>query len=91
MDRRGFDWFAFHVLRKPIIASLSKFSTLIMPESFTSQEITYIELYKAAISDGVVTEKERSMLQIQATSYRFTEERVDFLEAFCRDGITEEE
>ena len=81
----------FIVLRKPIITSLSKFSTLIMPESFTSQEITYIELYKAAISDGVVTEKERSMLQIQATSYRFTEERVDFLEAFCRDGITEEE
>ena len=45
----------------------------------------------AAISDGVVTEKERSMLQIQATSYGFTEERVDFLEAFCRESMTEEE
>ena len=81
----------FIVLRKPIIASLSKFSTLIMPESFTPQEITYVELYKAAISDGVVTEKERSMLQIQATSYGFTEARVDFLEAFCREARAEEE
>tara|TARA_B100000900_G_scaffold109552_1_gene91420 strand:- start:904 stop:2274 length:1371 start_codon:yes stop_codon:yes gene_type:complete len=81
----------FIVLRKPIISSLSKFSTLIMPESFTSQEITYIELYKAAISDGVITEKEKSMLQIQATSYGFTEARVAFLEASCKQNETEEE
>ena len=81
----------FIVLRRPIITSLSKFSNMIMPESFTSQEISYIELYKAAISDGLVTEKERSMLQIQATSYGFSEERVDFLEAFCRETTTEEE
>ena len=79
------------IVLEDIITSLSKFSNMIMPESFTSQEITYIELYKAAISDGVVTEKERSMLQIQATSYGFTEERVDFLEAFCRETTTEEE
>lgn len=81
----------FIVLRKPIISSLSKFSALIMPESFTPQETTYIELYKAAISDGIVTEKEKSMLQIQATSYGFTEARVNFLEAFCNDENTEEE
>ncbi|MBN29979.1 MAG: hypothetical protein CMB34_04885 [Euryarchaeota archaeon] len=81
----------FIVLRKPIIASLSKFSNIIMPESFTSQEITYIELYKAAISDGVVTEKERSMLRIQATSYGFTEARVDFLEAFSKESTIEEQ
>ena len=55
----------FIVLRKPIITSLSKFSNLIMPESFTPQEITYIEMYKAALSDGIITEKERSMLQIR--------------------------
>lgn len=81
----------FIVLRKPIITTLSKFSMLIMPESLTPQEITYIELYKAAISDGVVTEKEKSMLQIQATSNGFTEERVEFLEALCKEKITEEE
>ena len=81
----------FIVLRKPIISSLSKFSNLIMPESFTTQEITYIELYKAAISDGVVTQKEKSMLQIQAKSYGFTKARVEFLEAFCEQKITEEE
>ena len=81
----------FIVLRKPIITSLSKFSNIIMPESFTSQEITYIELYKAAIRDGVVTEKEMSMLKIQAKSYGFTEARVEFLEDFCKQGTTEEE
>ena len=47
----------FIVLRKPIITSLSKFSNLIMPESFTPQETTYIEMYKAALSDGIITEK----------------------------------
>ena len=62
-----------------------------MPESITSQEITYIELYKAAISDGVVTEKEMSMLKIQATSYGLTKARVEFLETFCKQGTTEEE
>ena len=62
-----------------------------MPKSFTPQETTYIELYKAAISDGIVTEKEKSMLQIQATSYGFTEARVNFLEAYCNDENTEEE
>jgi hypothetical protein len=81
----------FIVLRKPIITSLSKFSNLIMPESFTPQEITYIEMYKAALSDGIITEKERSMLQIQATSYGFTKARVEFLETSCSEPSTEEE
>jgi uncharacterized membrane protein YebE (DUF533 family) len=48
-------------------------------------------LYKAAISDGVVTDKEQSMLHIQATSYGFTEARVEFLESFCRNARAEEE
>lgn len=81
----------FIVLRKPIITSLSKFSNLIMPESFTPQETTYIEMYKAALSDGIITEKERSMLEIQATAYGFSKGRVEFLEASCREPSTEEE
>ena len=81
----------FIVLRKPIILSLSKISTLIMPESFSTEEITYMELYKAAIGDGLVTKKERSMLKIQAMSYGFTELRTKFLEEYCENQTTEEE
>ena len=62
-----------------------------MPESFTPQDTTDIEMYKAALSDGIITEKERSMLEIQATAYGFSKGRVEFLEASCREPSTEEE
>ena len=81
----------FILFRKPILVYLSKVSTIIMPESFTSDEITYMELYKAAISDGLITDKEKSMLKIQANSYGFTDSRVEFLEAHCTKQSSEEE
>ena len=81
----------FILFRRPILVYLSKVSTIIMPESFTSDEITYMELYKAAISDGLITDKEKSMLKIQANSYGFTDSRVEFLEAHCIKQSSEEE
>ena len=79
------------VLRKPILISLERVSKLIMPESFTKNELGYIALYNAAMVDGVLTEKERSMLDIQATAYGIGPTRVAFLEAYADATDAEEE
>lgn len=79
------------VLRKPILVSLERVSKLIMPESFTKDELGYIALYNAAMVDDVLTEKERSMLDIQAVAYGINPTRVEFLEAYADAKDSEEE
>ena len=71
------------VLRNPILLSFSRLAKAIMPQSFTQNERIYIETYKTAMSDGVLTEKERSMLNIQANSYGLTASRCEFLEDYA--------
>lgn len=79
------------VLRKPILVSLERVSKLIMPESFTKDELSYIALYNAAMVDDVLTEKERSMLDIQAVAYGIKPTRAEFLEAYADAKHSEEE
>jgi len=79
------------VLRKPILVSLERVSKLIMPESFTKDELSYIALYNAAMVDDVLTEKERSMLDIQAVAYGINPTRAEFLEAYADAKDSEEE
>ena len=79
------------VLRKPILVSLERVSKLIMPESFTKDELSYIALYNAAMVDDVLTEKERSMLDIQAVAYGINPTRAEFLEAYADAKHSEEE
>ena len=71
------------VLRNPILLSFSRLAKAIMPQSFTQNERIYIETYKTAMSDGVLTEKEQSMLNIQANSYGLTASRREFLEVYA--------
>ena len=68
------------VFRKPIFTTLSKFSTSIMPESHTGEELGYLEMYSLAMKDGKITENERRMLDLQARTYRIEEERRTYLE-----------
>ena len=79
------------VLRNPILLSLSKLAKLIMPQSFTQNELIYIETCKTAMSDGIITEKEQSMLDIQANSYGLTVSRREFLEAYTMQGTGTDE
>ena len=73
------------ILRKPIISTLSKFSTSIMPESHTNQELGYLELYALAKKDGHITINERSMLDLQARSYGINAERIKYLEKWFEE------
>ena len=70
------------VLRKPIFNRLSKFSTKIMPESHTNEELGYLEMYALAKKDGTITNNERSMLDLQAKSYGIDAERIKYLESW---------
>ncbi|DAC26374.1 MAG TPA: hypothetical protein D7H85_03005 [Candidatus Poseidoniales archaeon] len=68
------------IFRKPIFTTLSKFSTTIMPESHTGEELGYLEMYSLAMKDGKITENERRMLDLQARTYGIGEERRTYLE-----------
>ena len=70
------------ILRKPIVSSLSRFSTSIMPESHTNEELGYLEMYALASKDGNITDNERSMLDLQAKSYGINTDRLRYLESW---------
>ena len=71
---------ALIVARKPLITSIQSVSNLLLPEVHTKDESAYLELYKLAIKDGNISEKERTMLKLQAQTYGLSEKRVIHLE-----------
>ena len=75
----------FLLLRKPILATLGGVSTRLIPESHTREELGYLEMYYLAKKDQKITQKERSMLDLQARSYGITEERKNYLEQWYED------
>ena len=80
------------VLRKPIFSFINGFSNVIMPESFTSEEQKYLEVYEMAMDDNVITTKERRMLEFQAKSLNLGPSRVQHLESwFDSNTNTDEE
>ena len=80
------------VLRKPIFSFINGFSNVIMPESFTSEEQKYLEVYEMAMDDSIITTKERRMLDFQAKSLNLDPSRVQHLESwFDSNTSTDEE
>ncbi|CAI8188399.1 MAG: Uncharacterised protein [Methanobacteriota archaeon] len=79
------------VFRKPIFTTLSKFSTSIMPESHTGEELGYLEMYSLAMKDGNITENERRMLDLQARTYGIEEERRTYLEKWFDENHVDNE
>ena len=80
------------VLRKPIFSFINGFSNVIMPESFTSEEQKYLEVYEMAMDDSIITTKERRMLDFQAKSLNLNPSRVQHLESwFDSNTSTDEE
>ena len=68
--------------RKPVLASISSVSNLLLPEVHTKDEDGYLELYKLAVEDGNISEKERTMLTLQAQTYGLSNKRIAHLEAW---------
>jgi len=75
----------FLLMRKPIISTLGNVSSKLIPESHTKEELGYLEMYYLAKKDQKITDKERSMLDLQARSYGLTEERKAYLEKWYEE------
>ena len=76
---------ALLMMRKPIISTLGLMSSRLIPESHTKEELGYLEMYYLAKKDQRITEKERSMLDLQAKAYGLTEERKQYLEQWYEE------
>ena len=80
----------FIVLRKPIFNMFSKISISVMPEAHTKNEEAYLEAFSIAMDDGIVTNDERKMLNLQAKTLGLDEDRVAYLESFYLSKDEEE-
>ena len=75
-----------YVARKPILGAISSVSSILLPEVHTKDEAAYLELYRLAIEDGNISEKERTMLDMQARVYGLTDSRVEHLENWLHEN-----
>ena len=75
----------FLLMRKPIMSTLGNVSSKLIPESHTKEELGYLEMYYLAKKDQKITDKERSMLDLQARTYGLTEERKLYLERWYEE------
>lgn len=75
-----------YVARKPIFNTISSVSNILLPEVHTKDEAAYLELYSLAVEDGNISEKERTMLHMQARVYGLTEKRIEHLENWFHDN-----
>ena len=56
-----------------------------MPEAHTTQELQYLEVFAAANVDGIINEKERTMLDLQAKAFGIDDRRQRYLEALSSE------
>ena len=79
------------VLRKPIFGAINNFSTVLMPETFTKAELSYIEAYEIAMEDKSITEEGRKFLALSAKTLGLDDERVDYIESWYNSSLEREE
>ena len=74
-------------LRRPIFRVFSNLSAALMPEAHTMQELQYLEVFAAANADGIITSKERTMLNLQAKAFGINPDRQRHLEGFGEEAV----
>ena len=77
-------------LRRPILRVFSNLSSTLMPEAHTTQELQYLEVFAAANADGMINEKERTMLDLQAKAFGIDDRRQRHLEALSSQELEEQ-
>ena len=75
-----------YLTRKPILNTISSVSNILLPEVHTKDEAAYLELYRLAVEDGNISEKERTMLDMQARVYGLTDKRTEHLENWFHEN-----
>ena len=69
-------------IRKPVIGLIDGFSSRLLSNNLSKEDMGYLKAYSEAMRDGDITEREKSMLATFATAYGLSEERVLFLENY---------
>ena len=69
-------------IRKPVISLIDGFSSRLLSNNLSKEDVGYLKAYSEAMRDGDITEREKSMLATFATAYGLSEERVLFLENY---------
>jgi hypothetical protein len=68
------------VIRKPVISTLDRLSSKMIPSAYTEAESAYLQAYSAAGADGIITEAERRILTATAGALNITAEKTSELE-----------
>lgn len=69
-------------IRKPVIGIIDGFSSRLLSNNLSKEDMDYLKAYSEAMRDGDITEREKTMLATFATAYGLNEERVLFLENY---------
>lgn len=86
-------------IRKPVIRIIDGFSSRLLSNNLSKEDMDYLKAYSEAMRDGDITEREKTMLATFANAYGLNEERVMFLENYYdsdneasapNEGTTEE-
>ena len=68
-------------VRKPVLGIIDGFSGRLIPSQYTDEEMEYLNNYSKSISDGQMSDNERSLLVTLASAYGIDDDRVKELEA----------
>ena len=82
------------VMRKPIYNTINTIVVILMPHTFTKDEQSYLEAYAMVMDDGILTENEQKLLNLQAKTLGLNQDRVEYLETWYAESMefsTEEE
>ena len=69
-------------IRKPVIKIIDGFSSRLLSNNLSKEDMDYLKAYSEAMCDGDITEREKTMLATFANAYGLNEERVMFLENY---------
>ena len=77
-------------LRSPVLRIIDGVSGRLIPANYTPEETAYLEAYKTAMEDLIITAEERRLLETLAKTYALEPDRVQEIEQEF-DAMLEEE
>ncbi len=75
------------VMRKPIYSTINTIVIILLPQAFTKNEQSYLEAYAMVMDDGILTENEQKLLELQAKNLGLNQARVEYLETWYTESL----
>jgi hypothetical protein len=74
-------------MRKPIYSTINTIVIILLPQTFTKDEQSYLEAYAMVMDDGILTENEQKLLKLQAKNLGLNQARVEYLETWYTESL----